>query len=116
MLSAIPAAASTEALSNSDALLGLITTESLLFAALAVSVALAGEFKTGQRKLVRGPKLAWAITATIVAVSFGAMMALLELFASHCPHGFRDSAIAVTFAIGIVMQPVLAGWIASGIK
>lgn len=107
---------SAEALSNSDALLGLITIESLLFAALAVSVALAGEFKAGQRKIVRGPKLAWAITATISAVSFGAMMAWLELFLEPCPDGFRDTAVAAMFAVGIVVQPILAGWISSGVK
>jgi len=112
----IAATTPAETLSNGEALLGLITVESLLFAALAVSVALAGEFKTGQRKIVRGPRLAWAITATIVAVSFGAMMAWLELFSEPCPSGFRDSAVAVMFAAGIVVQPILAAWIASGVK
>jgi hypothetical protein len=109
-------ASPADTISNSDALLGLITIESLLFAAFAVSVALAGEFKTGQRKIVRGPKLAWAITATIAAISFGAMMAWLELFVDPCPHGFRGIAIAVTFAAGILAQPILAGWISLGVK
>lgn len=116
MLVTLATSASAERLSSSDALLGLITVEGLLFASLAVSVSLAGEFKTGKPKLVRGPKLAWAITATIAVVSFGALMAWLELFLDECPHGFRDLAISITFAVGIVIQPALAGWIASGVK
>ncbi|HEV7400827.1 MAG TPA: hypothetical protein VGN84_11235 [Solirubrobacterales bacterium] len=103
-------------LSSPDALVALITVEGLLFTALAVSVTLAGETKTGRPKIVRGPKLAWSITGTIILVSFGAIMAWLELFADHCPSGFRSNAIAAAIMVGIIVQPVLAGWISSGVK
>lgn len=116
VLSTLAAATATDSLSDSDALLGLITIEGLLFAALAVSVSLAGEFKTGKPKIVRGPKLAWAISATIAVVSFGAMMAWAELFLEPCPDGFRDFTVSITFAAGIIVQPFLAGWISSGVK
>lgn len=113
----LPLAVSTATeLSNSDALIALITVEGLLFAALAVSVTLAGETKTGRPKIVRGSKLAWGIAGTIFVVSFGAMMAWLEVFAGHCPSGFRGNVIATAIAVGIVVQPVLAGWIASGVR
>ncbi len=116
MMGQLPLAASGAQLSNSDALIALVTVEGLLFAALAVSVTLAGETKTGRPKIVRGAKLAWAIAGTIFLISFGAMMAWLELFASHCPSGFRANAIAAMIAVGIVVQPGLAGWIASGVR
>lgn len=113
---ALLAAVETVELSNADALVALITVEGLLFAALAVSVTLAGETKTGRPKIVRGSKLAWGITGAILIVSFGAMMAWLEVFTAQCPSGFRGHAIAAAIAIGIVVQPVLAGWIASGVR
>lgn len=117
MLQGFPlGSAEIETLSSSDALLGLITVEGLLFAALAVGVALAGEAKTGERKIVRGPKLAWAITAVIVVVSFGAAMAWLELFADGGLRCFRDASVAIALALGIAAQPCLAAWISAGVK
>jgi hypothetical protein len=117
MLQRFPlAGAKVEALTSSDALLGLITVEGLLFAALAVGVGLAGESKAGERKIVRGPKLAWAITAAILLVSFGAAMAWLELFANGGLSGFRDVSVAAALGIGIAAQPCLAAWISAGVK
>jgi hypothetical protein len=103
-------------LSPSDALILLVTVESLLFAALAVSVTLAGPSEMGGPPFVRGSKLAWSITAVLAIVSLGALMCWLELYAgSGWPCGFRAAISALAILVGIGAQPLLAALIARGI-
>jgi hypothetical protein len=103
-------------LTASDALILLATVESLLFAALAVSVTLAGRAETGGEPFVRGPRLAWSITAVIGVVSLGAFTSWLELFAgSGWPCGFRGAITALAILVGIGAQPLLAALIARGV-
>jgi hypothetical protein len=113
----LPATAATQ-LSASDALILLMTVETLLFAGLAVSVALAAPSEHGGPPIVRGPRLAWSITVAIALVSFGAAMAWLDLFSGsgNWPVGFRAWAIAVALASGILMPPALGAWISAGIE
>ena len=97
-------------LSPTDALILLVTVESLLFAALAVSVALAAPF-------VRGPWLAWTITVVLAVISLGALMCWLELYAgSSWPCGFRAALTAIAILVGIAAQPLIAALIARGIR
>lgn len=109
-------AAQNSTLSPNDALILLVTVESLLFAALAVSVTLAGPSELGGPPFVRGPKFAWSITGVLATVSIGALMSWLELYAgSHWPCEFRATVTALAILIGIAAQPLLAALIARGI-
>jgi hypothetical protein len=109
-------AAQNPTLGPTDALILLVTVESLLFAALAVSVTLAGPSELGGPPFVRGSKLAWSITGVLTIVSIGALMCWLELYAgSRWPCGFRAALTALAILIGVVAQPLLAALIARGI-
>lgn len=104
-------------LSASDALILLVTVETLLFAGLAVGVALAAPSEHGGPPIVRGSRLAWSITAAITLASIGAAMAWLDIFSGvgQWPDGFRAWAIAVAVGVGIGVPPLLGAWISWGV-
>jgi hypothetical protein len=103
-------------LDPSDALILLMTVESLLFAALAVAVTLAGPSELGGPPFVRGAKLAWSITGVLTVISLGALMCWLELYGgSNWPCGFRATLTALAILVGIAAQPLIATLIARGI-
>jgi hypothetical protein len=118
LLRAMTFGAEQPLLSASEALILLMTVETLLFAGLAVSLALAAPSEHGGNPIVRGPKLAWSISGAILIVSIGAAMAWLDIFTGkqHWPVGFRAWAIAIAVAAGIIVPSVLSGWISKGIE
>lgn len=114
----IATASAPPALSTTDALTLLLTVETLLLAALAVSVALAAPSEHGGPPAVRGPRLARSITAVIVLVAVGATSAWLDLYtgSGHSPDGVRAWTIAIGLAAGVVASPILSIWITRGVE
>jgi hypothetical protein len=103
-------------LSAADSLPVLLTTESLLFAALGVSVALTTPVEGGRPAFIASGLLAALIAAIIWVVAFGAGAAWLSVYTSPGPCGFSESIQALCLAIGIVAQPVLASVIAWNVR
>jgi hypothetical protein len=100
-----------------QALTLLLTTESLLFAAFNVGVALTTPV-AGGRNLTR--KAAWllavSVSLALACVATGAFMAWWQVFVDHWPHSFFGRAEAAVALIGILVQPVVSLAASYGIK
>jgi hypothetical protein len=112
----IMAAVSEHGLSADDSLPILLTTESLLFAALGVSVALTTPVEGGRPEFIATGKLAALIAPIIWVIAFGAGAAWLSVYTSPGPCGFSESIQALCLAIGIVAQPAVASVIAWNVR
>jgi hypothetical protein len=101
---------------NNDALIALLTVESLVFAALAVAVS----FSIPGNRVPDLPAPAWVIghlaAGFVSVVAFGGLMAWWSIFAVCWPNGFRGAAIGVTLGLAIVGQPVFAWIFARGLR
>jgi hypothetical protein len=98
---------------SKDALAVLLSTESLLFAALNVALVLSAPSAFGSDSWV--PRLLSAAAASVLtAVAAGAGSAWVDLFVvGQFPHGGFAKAAVLLIALGIVAQPVLAVVIAA---
>jgi len=97
-------------------LTALLTTESLLFAALSVSVALSGETKSG-RMLVTDPfKFGCAVAAVITAVAIGAVFAWWGAFAGGWPDNVTRGVGTSVLLVPIVLEPIFAWWVAGSLR
>lgn len=103
-------------LSASDALPLLLTTESLLFAALGVSVALTAPAPGGRAPFVATGRLAGCIAFTLTLVAVGGAAAWLTVFTSPDAHGWGPWLRAGGIAAGIVLQPLFAWLIFFGVR
>lgn len=109
-------ASTTSGLSKSGVLSLLLTTESLLFAALTVAVTLSATSMFGQSTW--GPPWVLAFIATVVlaVVASGAVLAWTDLFlARNWPNGSNARLEALALLVAIVGQPLVALVIAIGI-
>jgi hypothetical protein len=106
----------TKGFSNNDALVALLTAESLVFAVLAVAVA----FSVPGNRIPNLRLPAWGVgylaAGFVSIIAFGALMAWWSIFVKSWPHGFRGGAVAVALAMAIVGQPLLAWTIAPGLR
>lgn len=97
-------------------LTALLTTESLLFAALSVSVALSGETKSG-RMLVSDPfKFGCAVALVITAVAIGAVFAWWGAFAGGWPDNVTRGVGTSVLLVPIVLEPIFAWWVAGSLR
>jgi hypothetical protein len=103
-------------LSSEDALPVLLSTESLLFAAFGVSVALTAPVPGGRPPIVASGWLATLIAAVIWIVAIGAASAWISVYTSPPPCGFARVMEGICLAAGISLQPVLASVIAWNIR
>jgi hypothetical protein len=94
----------------------LLTTESLLFAALSVSVALAADTEWGRRLPTSPFVFACSVVALLTLVACGAGAAWSSDYVSPGPDGLAQWAQAVALAAGIVGQPIFALWVALGLR
>jgi len=99
-----------------DALVALLTVETLAFSALAVAVS----FSIPSNRI---PNLPVKLTtfgalgaAFVTLVAVGAGMAWLGLFRKDWPYGFYNAVISTVLALAIVGQPVFAWMIAAGLR
>ncbi|HEV2772754.1 MAG TPA: hypothetical protein VGV57_08010 [Thermoleophilaceae bacterium] len=107
-----PIAASSAApltgLSPPGTLTLLLTTESLLFAAFGVGVALTTPTAEGRPAFIAQGYLALGVALVILVVGIGAFTAFLEILDWGRLRGFSSIAQATAIAVGIAMQPVFA--------
>ena len=107
----------TQPIAGKDLLGLLLTAEGLLFAALAVSVALQTLAPgTYLPKFVNNGGLAFYIFITVAAVAVGAGATWWRLYGDHLPASFDLLAGPIAIAVAIVAQPVLSLQIWLGIK
>jgi len=99
-----------------NALTALLSTESLLFAALNVALGLTSPVEGGRPLLIGPRKLAFAAFWLLAGVAAGAALAWCDLFLGDWPSD--PLALVPIFCLlgGILAQPVFALVIALGIK
>ena len=103
--------ASTRQFAPTDALIALLTIESLLFVVFGVTLS----FGTGEQSMtvVAGTarRIAVGVAVVLTILSVGAATAWVDVFLSGAStHGFAQWCPAVAIAVGVVTQPVFA-WI-----
>lgn len=101
---------------NSDALMALLTVESLVFAALGVAVSFSMPSNRIPHLSVKVWVLGYLAALFVSIVAFGALMAWWSIFVPHWPSGFRARTVATTLCLAIVGQPGLAWLIAPGLR
>jgi len=112
-----PGPVSTE-FSPTDALVLLLTVETLLFAALSIVLT----FNEVQRRVpalplnLRPRHLGWGAFWVVAIVAFGAVVAWVSLFDSPWPHTFTRWVEAATTLLGIVVQPLASLAFAKGLS
>lgn len=103
-------------LSPTDALVLLVTIETLLFAALGIVLTLNETRGRVPDLPLRPRQLGFAATGVVTAVALGALVAWANLFTSPWPHNFTRGAEAAATLVGIVVQPLASWVIAMGLK
>src|SRR3954454_17299579 len=100
-----------------NALASLLTTESLLFAALGLAANLS---TPGGRRIRRLPVSAHLLgrgaVGAFIVIAAGAAAAWLQIFLSDFPSRPADVVIAVSLIVAIVIQPVLAVVLGLGLR
>jgi hypothetical protein len=110
------AIASSTGLTKFGLMTTLLTTESLLFAALSVGLSLAAAAPFGRAVAVRPGVLALAAAAVLTFVGVAAVLAWCDLFlGAHWPKGSDGQIEAIALLCAIIAQPVFAGVLAIGI-
>lgn len=119
MSSVIAAAAKSlaEGFTFTSALGSLLTTETLLFAALGLAANLSAPGGRRVRRLpVRGELIGGVAVGALVVVALGAAAAWSEIFLSDLPSELSEILIAVALIVAIVVQPVLAILLGLGLR
>jgi hypothetical protein len=104
-------------LPHAQALTILLTVESLIFAALGISVAVTAAVPGGRSPYLAQGKLARRIALTLTAVAVAAGTAWWQVFMRPVrPDGFFAWAQALGVAIALVAEPYFAWRLAVGVK
>lgn len=88
----------------------LLTTESLLFAVFALTLALPGSAAATVMLGPRARRIALGAAFILTALASGAIVAWVDVFCDPWPDRFARWYPAVTIALGAVAQPIFA-WI-----
>lgn len=101
---------------DSEALVVLVTAESLLLAVISVVVA----FARGGRDIPDLPAKPFTLgviaTGFLGVIAVGALAAWWGLYIDSWPCSFRGSVIAVAIAVAAVTPPIFAGVITRGLR
>jgi hypothetical protein len=100
----------------SDALVGLLTVETLAFAALAVAVSFSIPTNRIPNLKLSLPTFGKLAASFVTVVAFGGCVAWLGLFHKQWPYGFYNAVISSVLGISIVVQPVFAWIVALALK
>ena len=100
------AAATNPEFTSVNALTALLSTESLLFTALNIALALSAP--TGKRLRMKPRTFAIAAAGLLAIIASGALMAWFDTFLRNWPTGWYGVFPAICIAIGIVAQPPIA--------
>jgi hypothetical protein len=99
-----------------DALVALLTVETLAFAALAVAVSFSIPTNRIPNLKVSLPTFGKMAATFVTVVAFGGCVAWMGIFHKHWPHGFYNAVISGVLAISIVVQPAFAWVVALALK
>jgi hypothetical protein len=100
-----------------NALATLLTTESLLFAALGLAATFSAVGGRRLRKLpVSGGALGGSAVLVLAIVAVGAVAAWSKIFLCPFPRAMGDIVIAVALLLAIVAQPAIAVLLALGLR
>ena len=102
------------------ALTNLLTVEGLLFASFSLAVSLSGPTRWGIRRWflgVEGKHIAGTAVSVLALVAVGAGCAWWRIFVSAgFPTSVDGATIAIAIAVAIIAQPVLALFLAMGLR
>lgn len=110
-----PTVESQQAFSTANALTALLTTESLLFAALAATVALSGETDFGTPLLTPPLAFALVVAGVISFASVGALAAWIDVI-GWTPDGLTGFLAGYALLAVIVLEPLAAFWVALALR
>ncbi len=99
-----------------DALVALLTVETLAFAALAVAVSFSIPTNRVPNLLVSLSTIGLLAAGFVTLVAFGGCVAWMGLFHKHWPHGFYNGVVSGVLAISILAQPAFAWIVALGLR
>jgi len=102
------AAAEGVGLTPRAALTTLLTTESLIFAAFAITVSLALPSDRGRSSFFTRGLFGWIVVAILAVIATAALHALYATLQPAPPHGWNAWVRAGGVALGITSQPLLA--------
>lgn len=103
-------------ISDPEALVVLLTAESLIFAVLSAVIAFAQPGKRVPDLPASAFSLGVAAVVLLAVVALGAVLAWVGIYAEHWPCSFRKDAIAIVIAVAIVTQPLFAIAITRGLR
>lgn len=103
-------------ITDPEALVILLTAESLIFAVLSAVIAFAQPGKRVPDLPASAFTLGVAAVVLLAFVAFGALMAWIGIYADSWPCSFRENAIAISIAIAIIAQPLFAIVITRGLR
>jgi hypothetical protein len=100
-----------------DALVALLTVETLAFAGLAAVVAFSVPSNRVRNLPLSLQAMGFLVVAFVTVLAVGAFASWWSIFVTpHWPSGVRADAVAVSLGLAIVAQPVVAGFIAAGLR
>jgi hypothetical protein len=98
-----------------NSLAALLSTESLLFAALNVGIAFGQRTSRGTSRRLSGRGLALIAAGLIAVVAVGAAAAWWRIFGAPWRHDFSTGLQALCLLVAIVAEPVVAFLIATNV-
>jgi hypothetical protein len=90
------------------ALTTLLTTESLIFAAFAITVSLALPSERGRSSFFTQGWFGWIVVGILTVIATAGLHALYATLQPAPPHGWNAWVRAVGLMVGIAAQPLLA--------
>jgi hypothetical protein len=109
-------AAPASQLGAGEALVVLLTVESLLFAAFAVGAALTATSEFGRPLPTSGKTFAYLVFGAICLVAVGGAAAWTDAYLDHGVHSVYQAIEAAAILAGIVAQVAFAAWTAMALR
>ncbi len=102
-------------LESKDALVAMLTVETLLFAAFAVAAAFMPKTRAGWDLLCSAGLFAWLVASAIIVTAIGATAAWADVYV-RCGLTTPQYVAAVALAIGIVAVAGMSVWVAEAVR
>ncbi|HEX6392972.1 MAG TPA: hypothetical protein VFZ97_05990 [Acidimicrobiales bacterium] len=98
-----------------DALVALLTVESLVFAVLGIAIALVIPTDRNRDFFISKKWVLVVINGVLAVVAVGAVFAWAELFGPDFPRQFAQRVVACVLILAITLQPAVAILLSSGV-
>jgi hypothetical protein len=102
-------------LESKDALVSMLTVETLLFAAFAVAAAFMPKTRAGWDLMCSAGVFAWLVAAAIVVTAIGAAAAWADVYL-RCGLSTAQYVAAAALAVGIVAVAAMSVWVAEAVR